>query len=364
MFAAMYAKRRDKIAAEASGAGARFFAYEESGGTSAGALVTHALRAKLPFVDKAVDGVQVFGFETQGVRHLYVQPWSGVETLPGEHHAWLHGSLRSPLAYARGLVPGYRWVAGGDEALTSWLATQGGVHACASACATKWRSGQGTRIDCTVQLRSLGDGRSHLVQHAGHHGGLLGEEVGVRTFLELGRAFAAVLPRAAEPAATFLHPVAYTEVFHRCLLGADAPPPAAAARDHSATLLAVGQPYVSETFFVASPGRSSLPSEIEQNVRALVLPAHERGAPLVAVLDLTALGSGKDAVAITPTYLYMRSMGETLGFALDDVASVEPPKGLLVKTVRVTLRSGRALKVQAGSDAQALFSVLAAVAST
>ncbi len=358
-FEKMYAKRRQLIADEAAGAGSKFFAFEQSGSGSAGGLVAHAIRAKIPLVDQKVDGVQVFGFETQGVRHMYVQPWSGVHPLPGEHHAWLHGSFRSPIAFVRSIV-GFRWDAGGDEELKLWLGGQPELTAAINACSGKWKAnGGGMSLDCKAQLTSLGDGRAHLVQHAGHHGGLLGTQIGVREFLGLGATLAGLLPRERQPAQSPLRGVAYTEVFQRCLLSLDGQPPATTqARSYLDVVRAAGHAHESETFFV-----HDWPPEIDGNVRSLVLPGHERGAPIAAVLDLTALGSGKDAVVLTATSLYMRSVGDTLGFALEELHAVEPPKGLLIKTVKVTLKSGRSMKVQAGSDASALYAVLGAVSA-
>ena len=100
--------------------------------------------------------------------------------------------------------------------------------------------------------------------------------------------------------------------------------------------------------------------KIEANVRAHVLPPHRAEAPLVAVLDLTALGSGKDAVALTPDALYAKEFDETCGFAFEELQAAHPPKGLMGKTVRAQLQS-RAVKVPCGGDGDALHAMLSAV---
>src|SRR5215213_8340012 len=43
--------------------------------------------------------VQVFVFETNGMRHLYVQPYASSDPLPGTHHIWIRGAPRSPVLF-------------------------------------------------------------------------------------------------------------------------------------------------------------------------------------------------------------------------------------------------------------------------
>ncbi|MEM9070037.1 MAG: hypothetical protein AAGE52_16135 [Myxococcota bacterium] len=323
---------------------------------------------------ETVDGFQVFGFETAGVRHLYVQPYSQHMALPGEHHAWLPGGYRSPIAYRHGMML-WGWDTGGDAELEQWLGTQGALKGVVKQCKTSWSAGtKKFDLEWTVQLISLGDGRSHLVMKAGRYGGLTTYRVGLGHFMSVGSTLAPLLTHNTYPAHSPLYPVHYQDLFHHYILGGQAPsapsapppadpyrnqsappaPPAAPTSDYSQAIFQAAGPFANETFFVGH-----LTGEVEANVRALILPAHQKQAAICVVLDLTVLGSAKDAVVITPDYVYVRELGDTMGFSLDDLATVEPPKGMLTKTVKAHLKSGRVLKVPCGSNHEGLYAVLA-----
>ncbi len=363
-FAKAYRRRHEAILQEATALGGHLFGYDQHmQNASAGGLLGHALRAKVPLAGAKADGVQIFGFETAGVRHLYVQPWSGMNTLPGEHHAWLTGSYRSPIAFRAGVL-GFKWHAGGDDELRGWLEGQAALRELVKACATTWKSGTSSfDLDWTVQLMSMGDGRSHLVMNAGSYGGMFGTQVGARHFLALGQTLASLLTQQTHPAQSPLEQVGYTDAFHRYLLGTPSVPcqpqsPATQPEYGVATreyehIMQAARPFDSDTFLVGM-----LPEDVEENVRSLILPPHQSQTAICVVLDLTAFGSAKDAVVITPTYLYARDLGETLGFAFADLASADPPKGIMSKSVKVTLRSGRTLKVPCGDEGEALHAVL------
>ena len=375
-----YERQRNAIYEEAAALGGQVIGFEEHAeGASAGRMLGDALKDKLlPFGGSTkVDGIQIFGFETAGVRHLYVQPWSQMHALPGEHHAWLPGSYRSPVVYQRGVVMGMSWNAGGDGELAQWLGGQPALMTVVKGCKKDWTAGTKVfDLEWTVQLLSLGDGRSHLVMQAGRYGGLTSYRVGLGHFLALGHAWAPLLAEGHYPAHAPLQPIAYTDVFHQYLLGAphiaaatppeatyaSTPAPAsapAAGREYAELIARVATPFQSETLFVGH-----YPADVEANVRALILPPHQKAGPISLVHDLTVMGSGKDAVVLTPAYLYIRELGDSKGFGLEEIVSVDAPKGMLVKSVKVHLPHGRSVKVPCanGNDAQALAAVLDAIA--
>lgn len=383
-----FERQRNAIYEEAAALGSQVIGFEEySEGVTAGGLLGDALKAKLnPFGGKSrVDGVQIFGFQTAGVQHLYVQPWSQMLPLPGEHHAWLPGAYRSPVVHQRGTIMGMNWNAGGDAELAQWLGGQGALMQVVKGCKKDWKAGtKSFELEWTVQLLSLGDGRSHLCMQAGRYGGITSYRVGLSHFLSVGHAWAPLIAQGQYPAHAPLKPIAYSDLFYRYILqgggsvAPSAPPPASpvesnyaaaptpaarpsgpAGRDFTPLITRVAAEFQSETLFVGH-----YPSDVEANVRALILPPHEKSSPIALIHDLTVMGSGKDAVVMTPSYLYIREVGDQKGFSLEEVQSVDPPKGMLIKSVKVHLPHGRSVKVTCanGPDAQGMAAVLDAVA--
>ena len=363
-----YDRTQQAIRQEIAAHGSSVFGFEERRAESAtvgqlvGGAMKDALKSKVlgPFAGShhVVDGVQIYGIETGGVRQLYVQPFAQQLALPGEHHVALPGAMRSPIVYRQATVR-WGWDAGGDEELATWLNGEPSLKAAAKGLEDVWVCGKESWAhDWTAQLMALGDGRSHLVVQAGSHGGMLGPmRVGVGPFVQLGGALGRWLTGQPTAPHAPLRPVRYSDLFYEYVLGG-APAPAAPNRagvDFSEVLRAAGAPFESATMQLAP-----IDPKIEANVRAHVLPPHRAEAPLVAVLDLTALGSGKDAVALTPDALYSKEFDETCGFAFEELQAAHPPKGLMGKTVRAQLQS-RAVKVPCGGDGDALHAMLSAV---
>jgi hypothetical protein len=48
-----------------------------------------------------VDCIHVYQMEKDGFEHFFIQPFSGLNPIPGEHHAILEGNFRYPLALTR-----------------------------------------------------------------------------------------------------------------------------------------------------------------------------------------------------------------------------------------------------------------------
>jgi hypothetical protein len=211
------------VVSEAQEAGAQVIAAEvittDRSGTM-GARVGGALKATVGGKLRP-DRHEVFVFDTQGARHLYVQPIAGVTALPGEHHAWLFGSLRSPVAYVPGML-GAKWTSPADPELVSWLnKSQGQLKSVVRGTKLKWKVGMGEiELPWGIQLRSLGDGRSHLAMNAGRYGGFTTVRVGIGHFVKVAHAMSQVLAQGVFPEQEFLHEPAYTELFRQAILEA------------------------------------------------------------------------------------------------------------------------------------------------
>lgn len=181
-------------------------------------IIEEAQAAGCRLLDAArLDGLELFLFETAGARHLYVQPFEQGSPVPGEHHAWIHGSWPAAVALEPSIMRG-RWTAPESADLTRWL-----HHSCPPlarvARDTPFRWAFGARrieLDWAVQVASLGDGRSHLVLQAGRYGGGATVLVGFAHFLSVAGAVAEALAGPC-PAQEHVHPVRHGELFELVL---------------------------------------------------------------------------------------------------------------------------------------------------
>jgi tetratricopeptide (TPR) repeat protein len=183
------------------------------------AVIHEAQRAGSQVIDVGRAGdAQVFLLETQGARHLYAQPYVDGTALPGEHHAWLHGSWPAACALERG-VARPRWTAPHDGALERWLTAESPTMAqLAASTSFDYAIGTGSvPLDWALQLTSLGDGRSHLVMQAGRYAD---DGVGIAHFVAAARTIGSSIgPRPPQARQQPLYPVAHGATFERVLLG-------------------------------------------------------------------------------------------------------------------------------------------------
>jgi hypothetical protein len=97
-----------------------------------------------------------------------------------------------------------------------------------------------------------------------------------------------------------------------------------------------------------------LPPAKEQNVRRHVMPPDASHLPLVAVLDLTMMGSAKDAIAFTPTHAFVCNGGQRMAFDWAEVRDVAPVDD---STVRVRLAERGWIALACGRHARTLYAL-------
>lgn len=318
------ARSRLKMAALAECAPSRVIAVADS---ASDAMLGDRLRgaaAGLLGGRMAATGVQLYELQApEGAVHLYGQPFDGYYPLPGEHHAWVPGAVPMPAEWRDGFAGG-SWNAP-DKAYTGWLKGQGFSTDILRA-DWAWKIGAGVaKRSWLMQLRPLAGG-THIAlaatgcmaQTAPRVGfGLLRKIAG-----QVGAAIAAQ-PPAQIADAPFPQPTSFGDAFEAVMRGQHLPvlPEAdLSGRDLGPAIHQLLGARTGAGLFV-----HPVPPKKEQNARMHVLPPDARGVPIVALLDLTVMGSAKDAVVFTPTHCFIKQEeGARIWFAWSEVRAVRP----------------------------------------
>ncbi len=130
-------------------------------------------------------------------------------------------------------------------------------------------------IEWGAQLRSVGDGRTHLTMKAGRYGGFTTYHVGMEQWTRLMLAMIASLPDQAHPAQRFEYEPDYASAF-LVLAGVSESPERAAASerrpgDHREIIRSLVTTMTDKRVHV-----DSIPPKVEANVRKHILPtAHQ-----------------------------------------------------------------------------------------
>ncbi len=270
------------------------------------------------------DAVQLYLLRTGGVLHLYAQPFDGKFALPGEHHAVVEGTLGGA-AVLKESFSGPKWESLTDPEVATILNGSKGLAEVTSELRWDWRVGVG-RFDLPwlAQTRARGGASSHVCMQATGEMRSTVHEVGVAGFCALLQALGRSLWPLEQPAARpFLEPTAFASTFEAVVGGAPVracEPPSTGPCDLSEPILATLAPHAGGKLFVGE-----IPPHKESNARAFVLPTSLRHLPIVALVDLTLLGSARDAVVFTPTHGVMREGDESLIFAWPEIRAVSPP---------------------------------------
>jgi hypothetical protein len=225
-----YENQKKGMLKEAEKAGAAvvgFTQFPEEGDAGEGAT-GRSLKsaAKSIFGGKmATDAFQILELETAGVRHVFVQPYSGIHALPGEHHVALPGSVPAPVILAKGgLFGGKKW-RGPDEAVARRFNECGPLKKVVKKCKWDWYVGTAKiDLDWTVQIRSLGDGHVHVVLKNGRYGGFTTYGVGFAHLIAIGAVLPQVLGTDLSPLQPLVQPTAFEGLALATLLGDVAPP--------------------------------------------------------------------------------------------------------------------------------------------
>lgn len=198
-------RQRDSLVEEAAKVGSQVVEVADSvDASTAGSILGGTLKSLVGGRVKT-DFHQALLLRTGATAHLYVQPYQGVQAMPGEHHIVLGGTLPVAAILRRKAFGRTQWEGGhGDHAFNRNQA----IAAATQGLVWTWKAGF-TEIELpwTAQIRPLAGGRAHLVVAAGRYGGFTTYHVGFGPFLRLAGAVQAALVQAPQiPGAEFLEP--------------------------------------------------------------------------------------------------------------------------------------------------------------
>jgi hypothetical protein len=272
-----------------------------------------------------VDAFQCLQLETHGVMHLFVQPFSGVYVLPGEHHAWLQGSLPACASYNDGIF-GDTWRSP-DPNTSRWLEQNKPLTSTARSTRWEWRVGSGEiRYAWHLQTRPFRGGLTHLAMKAtGEMSGLsVMHAAGFARLIMLAGALQPSLrPVPGQPEQPFVTGSGYADLFSMMLDGQLAP----TARRGTSAPQDFSMPIV-QALSVAPAKRlhvHPLAPVKDNGARAGILPPPARHLPILAVVDTTLMGGAGEGFAFTPTHGFLKNAQDSLSFPWTDVRGVIPP---------------------------------------
>jgi hypothetical protein len=192
--------QHDAILEEASKSGIRVVDVSVIGDPSVAGLAGSMIKAFLGGkVD--VDDAQVFTLQSQGISHVYIQPYEGLSVVPGYHEATVNGSVATAATFTAKSFGRHRWLdSDGRQAdvFNHNLALKRAVKS------LKWKWQIGTSVielPWTLRLTPTAEGTTHIVMRAGRYGGVTSYKIGMSVFLEVIHAVFAVIAEDAP----FLH---------------------------------------------------------------------------------------------------------------------------------------------------------------
>jgi hypothetical protein len=180
-------RQRDGILEEAAKAGARVLDIAEMGSGASGSSVAGSM-GKVFFGGKvSIDDAQVFTFDSQGFPHVYIQPYDGLNPVPGFHHATLAGNVGQSATLTAKAFGRKRWLDDNGESIES-LNDNPILSMVGKTLEWKWKAGT-TEIELpwTVKLSPAENGVTELTLRAGRYGGFTTFGVGIGVFLGLSR---------------------------------------------------------------------------------------------------------------------------------------------------------------------------------
>lgn len=236
---------------------------------------------------------------------------------------WIPGAWPSPTLHKHDTW-GAGWEAAGDTQLVKYITSNPGFKATLENTTWEWKLGMGEfKYPWSLQTRPVTNGYTHVaMQGTGEQEGMT-HEVGLGQFQRLVAQLTPML--AQNPAVVetpFLHPTAYESVYAQIAtraLDLRNGLPETEAVDHGQTVYGWLAPHAAKKLYVGN-----LPPKQDANVRRLVLAPFAQAWPIVAAVDLTVMGSAKEALAFTPTHLFVRQEGGPAFFQYSDLRSVDP----------------------------------------
>ncbi len=268
-------------------------------------------------------GIQIFVFQAGDWLHTYVQPYSGMYALPGEHHTWIPGAWPVPTLHKHDTW-GAGWDTGGDKQLQQYISGHPQFKAALDTITWEWKLGMGEfDYPWALQTRPVANGYTHVAMMAtGEQEGMT-HQVGVVQFQRLVSQLLTMLPPNPAVAETgFQAPPTY-DAFHAELAMGTLDPrggvPETAPMDHGQTLYGWLAPHAAKKLYIGN-----LPPKQDGNIRRHVLAPFAQAWPIVAAVDLTIMGSAKEALVFTPTHLFVRTEGAPAFFQYTDIRAVDP----------------------------------------
>lgn len=326
----------------------------------------HARRLFAAFGAGSLQGgsTQMFVFRTsRGSTHFYAQPFDGRLPLPGEHHVVLPVALSAPAVYVDGFLGG-SWKSP-DPALKSWLGAQP-ITAVLKRAKWDWKLGAGVvDREWLAQLRPLGDGSTQLILAATGEGSVAmsTRPVGFATLTGAALALAQSGGHGSTGAPSELvAKSAFADAFDALCRSSAALPVSprgeVAGRDLGSAIHAFLAPRAAGKLHV-----HPLPAKKEASARGSVVPREAQQLPIIALIDLTMMGSASDALVLTASHGFYRRGDARIWFAWSEVRGVDPLGGD-ADTMRVLLAERGWVTLDCGGHAAtiaALFHELAQI---
>ena len=149
-------------------------------------------------------------FSGKGIKHAYIQPYSENVTLPGEHHAildvcfpftikvipsWWMKRSNLQIFIVLGIISlGLFFLLGlhkpriitSDKSYSAKLSKNRSLSPLLKGIKANWPVGSSNvELDWLIQIRNLGNGKSHIVMKSGRYGGFATYGVGMKKFTEI-----------------------------------------------------------------------------------------------------------------------------------------------------------------------------------
>jgi hypothetical protein len=369
-------RQKQALISEAGKAGARVVDVVEFGSLddAAGAVAKSSLTAMVGG-RMQVDGVMVLRLETHGWAHAFAQPFAGFQPLPGEHHGVMQGGLAAPAILRESLRRSdHPWDPAAGPEVADYLKRAPALRRAVDSIAWEWAAGL-TKItlDWAVQLRSCGDGSTHVVMQSGRYGGLTTYEVGFGPWLQICGAIHSCLSAWAPPAQSFAVPVRYAEAVGFAAHpsaphGAGASPESTADPNPDAIRVAIDYHDAVRGALTVHAGKrvwigsDAIPPKQLGRLRELVLGPQLAHSPILAAIDLTLFGSAKDALVVTPTQLLTKEFDDRQQIDLAAIRSVPPGQSTVASSASIVVDRLGTISIPTGTHVEPVLALLEAIA--
>ncbi len=316
----------------------------------------------------APDFFQVFIFSKD---YLYIQPYSGLTVLPGEHHMILDGTYEEPLVLSdEAIFGGPSWRAGKNKELTKQLQKNyPSLKKLAKKTKFEWAIGMGKiELEWASQVLGLGNGKSHMVLQTGRYGGFTTYEVGFGHFSELVREMKKLLAGSGREYHNPVFPVSYYSIARDILMGkspegktspksgdSEQIPEIKSFQNYTDAIVKTAKLYAGKKVHVGE-----YPGKKEANVRNHIMPGSKER--ILTLFDLTTFGSAKDAFVFCEEKVYIKNIDEQFIINYRDISSVGELMGSLEDKLEIELTTGT-VTVTVESHGEGLKAVFDAIAN-